>query len=206
MKSFCCPNCRHKELLSDNNQTVIVCPNCHVKCVRSRPSKHDGDQKVDPTPRKDVHGTLTRPTPPINMEELIDMTAMVDIVFFLLIFFLVTSMSAIQSSSPFPQSNAQQEGKSSKGVQAEEAPVESYDLVITIGEDDVIQIDGAHYRDKADLLERLKIVQSHGNPDLAVLIIGNGNASHGTLANVLDAAYEAGLNHLRFAVTEVNVD
>jgi len=140
------------------------------------------------------------------MEELIDMTAMVDIVFFLLIFFLVTSMSAIQSSSPFPQANAQQDGKSSQGSQTDSAPIESQDLIITIGEDDVIQIDGARYRERADLLERLKIVQGQGNSDLGVMVIGNGNARHGTLAIVLDTAYEAGMNRLRFAVTEANVE
>src|SRR5262249_7809448 len=163
------------------NQASVECPHCHTVFVRRSAAaartnssrQREIDNEMDQTP-------LTRAASEINMEELIDMTAMVDIVFFLLIFFLVTSMSGIQSSSKLPPTSSQSDAPTSSGVASPDAPSDPHDVMISIGEDDVIRIDGTRFAEKADLYQRLKSLQSHASPDLSLMIIGHGNASHGT--------------------------
>lgn len=204
MSELDCPQCHHSFDLADQKRTVVVCPKClHIF---NKPAAAPAKSRRERIAKSLDEPRLTRPATDINMEELIDMTAMVDIVFFLLIFFLVTSMSEVQSTSQLPQLSSKREEGAGKGTKAEDSPVDSHDLVISIGEDDVIRIEGTTFRDKADLLQRLKMVQAHSGHDLAVMIVGHGNASHGTLAAVLDTAYEAGMHRLRVAVTEQAVE
>src|SRR5205807_7255107 len=61
--------------------------------------------KVKSKPQAAEEPPLILP-PPSHPEDLIDMTAMVDIVFFLLIFFMVTSLQALEAvmNMPTPQS------------------------------------------------------------------------------------------------------
>lgn len=146
--------------------------------------------------------TLSAPLPSIDMEELIDMTAMVDIVFFLLIFFLVTSMSVVHSSSKLPQPNPQEGSSGSSPSQVVRDQAERDEAVLTISKEDVIELDGTLCQDQDDLVMRLGKRRTEGSAETSLLIVGHGDATHGTLATVLDAAYETGFNRLRFAVKD----
>ena len=147
-------------------------------------------------------GPLSKPAKEINHEELIDMTAMVDIVFFLLIFFLVTSMSDVLSSAPLPRPEAHNDDGQAKSAKAEEPQNDSNAIVVKINKDDAIEIDGVPFRELTDVTIRLRQLRDSGGPETSVLVIGHGDASHGTAAGVLDAGYEVGINHLRLAVLD----
>lgn len=147
--------------------------------------------------------SLTKRGEAIDMEELVDVTAMVDIVFFLLIFFLVTSMAGILSSAPLPHLESQSDESSGKASQkSEDREFDSQAIVVNIGKDDSIEIDGVNFRDIGDVANRLRQLRATGGPETSVMIKGHGDATHGTTVAVLDAGYEAGINHLRLAVVE----
>ena len=109
---FVCPRCRTKLKVDDDLAgQVAACPGCgrkldvpqataQVKSATKRRPKtavpEDSHHSDDDEP------PLVKMSPSIDHEDLIDMTAMVDIVFFLLIFFLVTSMQSLDSASPLP--------------------------------------------------------------------------------------------------------
>lgn len=135
---------------------------------------HDEDDEDDHAP--DPFGKKQRK----EFHDLIDMTAMVDIVFFLLIYFLVTSMYSLKPAIQMPtpeQSGAGGSGSSSEG--------ESNVVNARIDEKDVIYIDDVAVSGERELRLRLdEIVRSGGPKQLK--ITGNPDATHGTLVMVMD--------------------
>ena len=107
MISFHCPQCNQKLKAPDERAGHSTrCPQCREQLTIPDKVAHVSEPVA--IVREEMEddasdGPLSRPSTKINQEELIDMTAMVDIVFFLLIFFLVTSMSTILSSAPLPR-------------------------------------------------------------------------------------------------------
>ena len=88
-------------------------------------------------------------------KDLIDMTAMVDIVFFLLIFFLVTSMQSIEAviNLPAPQTPA------SAPTACRRCPISANDpnyVVVTIDDDDAVDVDGEEAIGEQDLRAKLR--------------------------------------------------
>lgn len=205
MISFHCPKCHQKLKAPDERAGHSTrCPQCREQLtipekaveVRERVVvKEKFEEEVN-------DGPLSRPSTKINQEELIDMTAMVDIVFFLLIFFLVTSMSTIQSSAPLPRPEAQNEEGGASSQHQEKPPNDSNSIVVKIGKDDSIEIDGVPFRDVADVAIRFRQLRQVEGTDASMLIIGHGDATHGAAAAILDAGYEAGINRLRLAVVD----
>ncbi len=140
----------------------------------------------------------------INHEELIDMTAMVDIVFFLLIFFLVTSMNGVRASLPMPVPKAADGmgGAGSVVVPEMEELNDSNDdsVAVTIDANDRVRIEGVLVTSREELPSRLKTAKGTSVATPALLISGHGDATHGAMVEVLDAGQEAGFETLRFTI------
>jgi biopolymer transport protein ExbD len=120
--------------------------------------------------------------------ELIDMTAMVDIVFFLLIFFMVTSMHSLQSSIALPTPEAVAEQGSRRAPQAGEDD----QVVVQIDADDTVAVDGDEVPSKQELIARLRASEREN-----LLVMASGEAMHGTVVMVLDAGSDAGMADIR---------
>ncbi|HWB11831.1 MAG TPA: biopolymer transporter ExbD [Pirellulales bacterium] len=120
--------------------------------------------------------------------ELIDMTAMVDIVFFLLIFFMVTSMSSLQSSITLPTPEAVAEQGSRRAPESSEAD----QVVVNIDAGDAVAVDGDEVPSKQELIARLRAAERQ-----SLLVMASGEAMHGTVVMVLDAGSDAGMEDIR---------
>ncbi len=217
---FRCPFCNKKIQTGDHlADRLIDCPRCGQR-MRVPPA-FDSPPVLELAPPHEatVHGApaavAAPPVPPmrraaahhdaplvapglkINFEDLIDMTAMVDIVFFLLIFFLVTSMHELDSTIPLPVPDPQQGGA---GAAAADAPDSS--VTVNIDRNDTIRIEGTEVLGSQDLLFKLRdLRRGPGKPD-KLLVIGHGDASHGTAVLVLDAGHEVGFERMRMAVQD----
>jgi biopolymer transport protein ExbD len=123
--------------------------------------------------------------------DLIDMTAMVDIVFFLLIFFMVTSMHAKQASIAAPDPERMQDGPTSPRVHPDNA------ITVRIEADDTILVDDEESIGRQDLIARLR----HAGDDQMV-VRAHGEARHGTVVMVLDAGTDAGMNDVRLVTVD----
>jgi biopolymer transport protein ExbD len=162
-----------------------------VAAPRRTVSHHDGGPEV----------ALMRPAFSINVEELIDMTAMVDIVFFLLIFFLVTSMKAIDSTVPMPTPDPQ------KAAAREPKPLSDLEsdneyIVVHIDKNDRITVNDIGVQNDRDLLFRLRELRTSGDRPDKMLVVGHGDATHGTAVMIMDTGREAGIEHVRLAVAD----
>jgi len=117
----------------------------------------------------------------------IDMTPMLDIVFIMLIFFIVTATftkeSGIDLSRPDNQEQKKQEEKKS--------------IVVQISSTDAIYIDGRRIDLRAI---RANVERMHAElPDAPVVILAETGAHNGTLVNVLDNARQAGVTNVSIA-------
>ncbi len=134
-------------------------------------------------------------------EDLIDMTAMVDIVFFMLIFFMVASAQAIVAVMPMPPAQAQS-GAAGKAKTAAELEADSEVLTIRIEPGDEIWIDDEQVYGEMAIRTRLRTEKANDKEKRGVLVIGNADATHGAAVLVFDACMDAGYDDIRLSVQE----
>jgi biopolymer transport protein ExbD len=103
-----------------------------------------------------------------------DLTPMLDVVFILLIFFIVTATFVKETGIDIPSRNQQ-----TKSVSTEES------IILEISSDDRYFVNGAH-ADKRSLLSHLARLHAQ-NPDNGLVIRPSNNARTKSLVNALDA-------------------
>jgi biopolymer transport protein ExbD len=136
----------------------------------------------------------------MKVEDLVDMTAMVDIVFFVLIFFMSTSMQDVQSSIKMPTPQSQ---KSAAQGRRSVADFEKADFVIVrIDRDSTVWLNDREIPSEQELLVQLRAVRQSSSSANKMLVLGNSEAKTGTVVMVLDAGMEAGMNDMQLAVDD----
>jgi biopolymer transport protein ExbD len=109
----------------------------------------------------------------------IDMTPMLDIVFIMLIFFIVTATFTKESGIDLSRPD----------TSAEQQKTEKKSIVIQISDTDAIFIEGRRIDLRA---VRANVERMHAeNPDAPAVILAQPGAHNGTLVEVLDAARQA---------------
>lgn len=112
---------------------------------------------------------------------------MIDIMFFLLVFFMMTSLSMVDLHSlgvqlPFAQA-AQQEPQAQ--------------FVVTVKKDGSLWLNGKVI-EKGELLASAKDQQA-GNSNFSVVLCADRDIDYGQVADVLDSFKKAGITHLGLA-------
>ena len=205
--SFKCPNCG-KRLRADASRVgrAVNCPRCAstftipadaAATASSATAKGDASKDdADEQPGSEHGLLLVKPNAP--HEDLIDMTAMVDIVFFLLIFFMVTSMQALEAVIGLPTPQA---ASSSAQSMADVSANPNY-ITVTIDEEDAVWLDDQQVFGAQDLRTRLRAARKDDQLLTGMLVVGSPDSSHGTFVMVLDAGADAGLGELMFSVPD----
>ena len=188
---------------------AVRCPGCRASVVVPAPAAEQplaGPPSVpqspaDETPLLSAAAILgTVPGRKQSFEDLVDMTAMVDIVFFLLVFFMVTSMQGICASIAMPTPDPQTATTAPRAVTDFENDHDF--LILRIDGDDSIWLDDAEIPSEQDLLAKLReAVKDPDGPD-RMLVLGNGDAHHATVVRVLDAGAAAGIDDIRLAIDQ----
>jgi biopolymer transport protein ExbD len=133
----------------------------------------------------------------IDLEEVVDMTAMVDIVFFLLIYFMVTSVQAIQAALAMPPPKPEQ-GPTTTTVRAVEESTAT--VTLRIDAEGTVWIEGARAPTPQEIVARLRDARNEGLDTLAVL--AHGDARHEVVVQALDLGAEAGFERIQLATVE----
>jgi biopolymer transport protein ExbD len=198
--SFACPYCGRKLSVAD---TAVgqqkTCPNCRGRITVPTAAEAALAAKAAPAkPRTvDDHPLLYMPRR-VEHKDLIDMTAMVDIVFFLLIFFLVTSMQSLEAviNLPAPQPPA----SAADSVQAvPDLTNDSSSILVTIDADDAIWVEDEESLSEQDLRSKLRAAKAKDDRT-SMLIKCAPESTHGTFVSVLDAGADAGMTEIQFSV------
>jgi biopolymer transport protein ExbD len=137
----------------------------------------------------------------IAVEDLVDMTAMVDIVFFVLIFFMVTSMEGVYSSinmpSPDPQKMASSGKRSVSDFQSDKEFV-----IVRIDRDNSLWLNDSEISGEQELLVKLRELRQGSSAPNRMLVLGNSEAKHGMVVMVLDAGSDVGMEDVQLAVDD----
>ncbi|MSR56373.1 MAG: hypothetical protein EXS05_01710 [Planctomycetaceae bacterium] len=230
MIRFHCPQCSRKMQVEDRHAgRSVKCPYCgqrmRVAAVLPEISAPEAsfelpaenERLAESAPRRlapQTGGVVSRrrdeagdaplvaPRRKIDFEELIDMTAMVDIVFFLLIFFLVTSMHALDSTIPMPVPDPQHSSSGAGGAAQAALDSEDSQIIVRIDRNDVISVEGIEIRSPQELLFRLRELRNGPGRPEKLLVLGSGDASHGAAVLVLDAGHEVEMEQVRLAIRD----
>lgn len=167
------------------------CPHC--RSIVAIPASESADLEEDDDDEDHQDEGIHKP-PRKEFHDLVDMTAMVDIVFFLLIFFLMTSLYTLKPAIHMPpteQAGASGSSSSSDG--------DSEVITVRIDEKDTIFVDDAMMASGRDLVDKLEDIVRNGGPT-TLKIIGNPEATHGTLVTVMDAGAGAGMQKVQLSI------
>jgi biopolymer transport protein ExbD/DNA-directed RNA polymerase subunit RPC12/RpoP len=193
MIRFECTQCGKKfKAPADLAGRVVPCSACGMKLTIPLPASET--LPAEPQEESEESDTFTFDVPkrPV-FEDLVDMTAMVDIVFFLLIFFMVTSTQGLYSAIAIPPPNPE---SATSQVKKTVSDVENDSAVVRIDRDNTIYIDVDKITSEQELRVRLKAIRQgeKGNPPMKKLtILGSGDAHTVTVVKVIDAGNDAGM-------------
>jgi biopolymer transport protein ExbD/DNA-directed RNA polymerase subunit RPC12/RpoP len=199
--SFKCSNCG-KRLKADAARAgrSAACPRCGMAVTIPAPEPETAPAAPAEAPRNADHAMLLVKPVPRHPEDLIDMTAMVDIVFFLLIFFMVTSMQSLEAVIGLPTPQAQ----ASAATSVAEFTNDPNYVTVRIEDDDSVWLEDEEVFGAQDLRTRLRAARKKDELLTGMLVVGSPDASHGAFVMVLDAGADAGVSELMFSVPEID--
>jgi biopolymer transport protein ExbD len=134
----------------------------------------------------------------VAVEDLVDMTAMVDIVFFVLIFFMVTSMEGVYASINMPTPDTQKTAAKGKRSIADYQSDKDC-VIVRIDRNNTVWINDSETRSEQEILVRLREIRATSP---RMLVLGNSEAKTGTVVMVLDAGSDAGMKEVQLAVDD----
>ena len=129
-------------------------------------------------------------------DEEMDLTPMVDVTFLLLVFFMITASFSIQKTLEVPPPNPDESGASQSQTIKD---MEENSILVHIDSRDVISVDDEPLNDPtrlADIMRSKRMTE--------VLITAHENSLHDTLAKVIDASNESGMQKIRVGIVKGN--
>ncbi|MGQ9503849.1 MAG: ExbD/TolR family protein [Thermogutta sp.] len=138
-------------------------------------------------------------------EDAMDMTPMVDVVFQLLIFFMMTAAFSLQKSLELPPSSPQD--PTAQSMTLDELDNESDFVIVRIDHKNNVTVDGEDAPSEQEVLRKLKDAKSgslrQGEPPrTGLLILADPDCHHETVVMVLDAGNATGMERVRLATVE----
>jgi biopolymer transport protein ExbD len=127
---------------------------------------------------------------------------MIDCVFLLLIFFLVTASFALQKSKEMPNPDKQEESKQARTY--EEIEQDDDYVIVRIDRDSTVWVNDSEAPSEQDLLVKLREARqgppgSTSKGPSKLLVLADGDARHETVVMVLDAGNAVGMESVRLA-------
>ena len=192
-----CPKCGTELFVDDDDLDQIAsCTGCRAK-LRVPAQLQSADTGSDEEPSYSEAPLTGGGGDDGKYEDLVDMTAMVDIVFFLLIFFMITTVSGIISCIGMPA--PKQEGAPA-ARRAADLDQDTECVTVRIDAQNRIFIDDIEFPTEADLHNRLK--QARGAQAKKLLVKAHGDAFNGTFVMVQDMGYEIGFEEFMLSVAK----
>ncbi|MGQ9604920.1 MAG: biopolymer transporter ExbD [Thermogutta sp.] len=186
----------------------MVCPICRGDLSGSSSAGQGGgpSRATQPLPRDSVGDggegvSFPRMEPP---EDVMDMTPMVDVVFQLLIFFMMTAAFSLQKSLEVPPPDPTDETAQSQTL--EELENENDFVIVRIDREDVVTVEGQDAPGEQDLLIKLREARNGAGGAAAsrsgMLVLADPACRHETVVRALDAGNAVGMERIRLATVE----
>ncbi len=194
-----CPKCGTEVLVDDDDLgQIATCTGCRSKLRAPRHQSADEVLDEDEEESDDSAPLIPGGGGDDKYEDLVDMTAMVDIVFFLLIFFMITTVSGIVSCIGMPP--AKQENAAATSRRAADLDQDSECVIVRIDAQNRFFIDDIEFPTEAELRERLRSARALQAKKL--LVKAHGDAFNGSFVMVQDLGYDIGFEEFMLSVAK----
>jgi len=132
----------------------------------------------------------------------VDMTPMIDCVFLLLIFFLVTASFQLQKALEVPPPEQREKDVATKTLEEIESD-EDY-VIVRVDRENTIWVNDSEAPSEQELLVKLREAKQGGDGRGAtnMLVLADGEARHDVVVRVLDAGNAVGMEHVRLATSD----
>ena len=142
------------------------------------------------------------PTPQRRRKDAeMDMTPMVDVVFLLLIFFMITASFGLQKSIELPSPDTEQSAKEASTPQQPDDPNE--EIVVNVTKENRIFVEGEEAPTRQELYARLRDRQHQGGRLTSrLLVVAETEASHEFVVRAIDAGNIVGMESVRIQTVE----
>ena len=199
---FRCGHCK-RALSADDRQAGAraKCPGCGQPVVVPRPGRQGSGKAAEPGAQIEPDRCRSNR----QMGEGLDMTPMVDIVFLLLIFFMVTAAFSLQKSIEVPPPDEEESSQQARTY--EEIEQDDDFVIVRIDRDSTIWVDESEAPSEQDLLIKLREARQ-GPPGStspgpgSLLVLADGDARHETVVMALDAGNAVGMESVRLATVD----
>lgn len=194
-----CPKCGTELFVDDDDSGAIVtCTGCRSK-LRAPATVSMGDSADDEEDSGEEAPLTIGGGGDEKYQDLVDMTAMVDIVFFLLIFFMITTASGILSCIAMPP--PKQDGAATAPRRtAADLDQDTECVTVRIDNQNRIFIEDIEFPTEADLRERLRGARALQAKKL--LVKAHGDAFNGTFVMVQDLGQELEFEEFMLSVAK----
>jgi biopolymer transport protein ExbD len=203
---FVCPQCgKRLKTTEELAGRQINCPRCGTRV--EVPQLEDRAESDSPAPADravvaEAEDALVFSSGR-RIDDEMDMTPMIDCVFLLLIFFLVTSTFALQKSLLMPQPDVEQSAAPNRTI----AEIEEDDdyVIVRIDGENTVWVNDSEAPSEQELLSQLRAARrgiAGQRPPTSLLVLANGDAWHETVVRALDAGSAVGMEHVRLATEE----
>ena len=194
-----CPQCGTElHVDDDNSNDVVLCTGCRAKL--RVPATHQALESDADDDDSDADAPLfSGDNDEGKYADLVDMTAMVDIVFFLLIFFMITTASGIISCINMPETKQEGAATASRRTAAD-LDQDSECVVVRVDSQNRIFIDDVEFSNEADLRGRLRSALALNAKKL--LVKAHGDAFNGTFVMIQDLGYDLEFKEFMLSVAK----
>lgn len=196
---FRCPYCgRRISADSRSAGAKLKCPGC-AQLVETPSVAAARAHKPEEAPSEPPL-EIRFPKTPLS-DDRIDMTPMIDCVFLLLIFYVVTATFAYQKSLEMPPP----ETESVAPAKQLEEILESDDyLIIRVDKESILWVNESEVRSRQDLLAKLRAALqtaqgSAGRRPSQLIVLADPDARHEAVVMALDAGNAVGMENIRLA-------
>lgn len=197
------PSEQEKDATPDSNQPPgAVAPDTveRLEPLTPAPRKERGEKRSIAENQEDESEApaFTLKRPGRFAEEELDLTAMVDVVFQLLIFFMVTASFSLQKSIEVPTPDEPDKGVSQSFKPLEE--LQDVAILVAIDDRNGITIDEDPLTDISQLPD---VLRDHMRRDQKseMIVTSSRNATHRTVISVIDAANSVGMQRIRMGTS-----
>jgi biopolymer transport protein ExbD len=131
--------------------------------------------------------------------ELMDMTPMVDAVFLLLLFFMVTASFSLQKSIQVPAPDPTEAAQQDRTI--EEIEADNDYVIVRIDRENTVWVEDRVAPSRHELLSQLREARQRGGerPPSSLMVVASGDAAHETVVMALDAGSAVGMENVRLA-------
>ncbi len=199
MQLVVCQQCGTQIAAADTlRHREIVCPKCG-ETIRLTGQSQSDDSPIDSSGTNVAFERVDVP------EDVMDMTPMVDVVFQLLIFFMMTAAFSLQKSLELPPSSPQD--PTAQSMTLEDLDNESDFIIVRIDHENNITVDGQDAPSEHELLSKLReakggIARTGQAARTGLLVLADPECRHETVVMVLDAGNAVGMERVRLATVE----